>query len=518
LIRLLAAIVSLDVTLACSQAWCARTPEPLDSVHLEAVHAQRIEWLKKRGVAQQLGIYQDFRAVTPPDAAPPEPLAKALKNTGAEIVFSPQTSSSGETLSLDVTPPPFPGDAAPELSAKQLRGVEGKFKQYPDEVYSVTRQAPGKSQGERELTAALRNTSVHILARDFSEAEIRTSLAQGHYYWAHDWLCDPEGFLFVAETNLGVFDIGDTAPVSSTRLSAALTLPAKLKLFRDGVLVKEAMDSKLVFPATAEGDYHLEAWLSADGEDKLWIRSGKLRVSGAPTLEVPTGTVPGVEIRKDIPYTTGGGRLLDLYLPAGARNFPMLVFLHGGTWRSGDRTIYAMIGNRFASAGIGVAIPSYRGSSGATPLEDTEDAAAAFAWVFRNAAQQGGDPKRIYLGGHSAGAQLAALLALDGSYLSANEVPATAIRGVVALSGMYDSGDRSPLKHIHAQAPPFFIAYCQWDYLGLPRQARDFAAALRKGFAEATLAYIPGESHISEILNIWKDDDPTARAILNFVK
>jgi hypothetical protein len=62
------------------------------------------------------------------------------------------------------------------------------------------------------------------------------------------------------------------------------------------------------------------------------------------------------------------------------------------------------------------------------------------------------------------------------------------------------------------------ITYCQWDYPSLPLQAREFEAALKKAFVPATLMYIPQESHISEIVNIWKDDDSTAKAILDMIK
>jgi hypothetical protein len=110
------------------------------------------------------------------------------------------------------------------------------------------------------------------------------------------------------------------------------------------------------------------------------------------------------------------------------------------------------------------------------------------------------------------------------------DVPAGTIHGVAALSGVYDvshvpdfvsqkgAPDASPIAIVHANAPPFLITYCQWDYFELPKQARDFTALLKQDFVAAQLLYVPGENHISELLNIWKDDDPIARAVLNFVK
>ena len=78
--------------------------------------------------------------------------------------------------------------------------------------------------------------------------------------------------------------------------------------------------------------------------------------------------------------------------------------------------------------------------------------------------------------------------------------------------------DASPLFHIKNAAPPFLISYCQWDYLTLPAQARLFHAALRKAGVEARLVFVPREGHISEMISITRDDDPTATAILQFVE
>ena len=157
-----------------------------------------------------------------------------------------------------------------------------------------------------------------------------------------------------------------------------------------------------------------------------------------------------------------------------------------------------------------------------------EDTAAAFAWVYKNIAQYGGDANRVYIAGHSAGGHLVALLALDETYLKKYDVPLTAIKGVAALSGVYDvskiagfanaAGDNpSPMAHVHPNAPPFLVSYCQWDYLALPLQAREFAAALKKSFDAVDLLYVPGQGHISEIIHIVTDDDVIAQAILKLI-
>ena len=150
-----------------------------------------------------------------------------------------------------------------------------------------------------------------------------------------------------------------------------------------------------------------------------------------------------VEMLAGISYTEGAPadadkHKLDLYLPRDKKNFPVLVFVHGGSWRTGDRSQYKALGERLARAGIGVAIPSYRLMPQNPHPAQIEDVAAAFAWVVRNISQHGGDTSRIYLSGHSAGAHLAALLALDEKYLAKFDLARKAIRSVIAMSGIYN--------------------------------------------------------------------------------
>ncbi len=244
---------------------------------------------------------------------------------------------------------------------------------------------------------------------------------------------------------------------------------------------------------------------------------------------------PRVETLRDITYREGRpGDLhkhqLDLYLPKDAARFPVFVFVHGGFWTAGDRARYRAVGYRFAQAGIGVVIPSYRLMPAHKHPAQMEDVAAAFAWTVNHITSYGGDGKRIYLGGHSAGGHLAALLALDSRYLGEHGLTPASIRGVVAISGVYDvraflgfgltpSGrrDASPLEHVATGAPPFLLTYCQWDYAGLALQARKFAAALRAAGDSARLVRVPGKNHVTEILSVAKPGDPTVAAVLDFI-
>ena len=528
--------------------------------------------MKKRVGGPLIGVYEDYRAVFAPARATHAELLKGATEAAVQIVFA--EGAAGESGDVLFLAPPAGQSSTMEIYRRQAATTEDRrrlrrqLKDFPDEAFGAATDAQPEllaswdretashavtaiassdagADGPVPLAVAFRNTSTHILARELSENAIRASLAQGHAYVAHDWLCDPTGFTFATGNYLGVFDMGDTVgtgPVAGpTRLEAYVPVPARLKLIHNGAVVAEVVDSKISYIAKEQGAYRLEAWLPAGGEDRPWIFSNPIYLRGTASLSLPSTEIPSsVELVSDIAYTSGAPadeakHKLDLYLPKERTNFPVMMFVHGGSWRSGDRSLYRALGIHFARAGIAVAIPSYRLMPQNPHPAQIEDVAAAFAWTYRNIPRYGGDLKRVYVAGHSAGGHLVALLALDPVYLGKYAIPARAIRGVVALSGVYDvrntpefvfAGDRkqaSPLTfaaslNTQPNAPPFLIAYCQWDYAGLPKQARDFAAALKKSFVEVRLIYVPGETHVSEIISAVKDDSSVARALLSFIK
>ena len=232
--------------------------------------------MKQRIIAAQPGIYQDFRSVQVSPAVDSLTLVRAAHDAEVRVVFTKTASLSGIHEGMlflgraegEKELPQFPDEpgADPPKTPKEQRAWEIKFKHYPDEVFAV---APGVLAGKTQdrQSAAFRNASTHILARELTEAEVRISLADGHVYIAHDWLCDPSGFAFIAENNLGVYEMGDNVPMMNTMLQARLPIPAKLKLFRNDAVVAEVTDSKLNFAVKQDGAYRLEAWLTIDGED-----------------------------------------------------------------------------------------------------------------------------------------------------------------------------------------------------------------------------------------------------------
>ncbi|MFZ5927908.1 MAG: alpha/beta hydrolase fold domain-containing protein [Acidobacteriota bacterium] len=389
---------------------------------------------------------------------------------------------------------------------------------------------------------AFRNTVNHILAREFTHEALAASLRQGRAYVSHDWLCDPRGFAFFAVNTLGVYEMGDTVPMAgATRLVARAPVPARWRILREGALVHEAAGDAVTWTAPEPGAYRVEAWLDIDGEQRPWIYSNAIRLArpDAATMVLPSQQLhESVEAVNDVEYAAGAPEdaekhRLDIYRPRGATRRPVLFFLHGGAWVRGDRKQYPFFGNHFARAGYVVVVPSYRLAPKHPHPAQIEDAAAAFAWTVRNIAAHGGDPSRIFIAGHSAGGHLAALLAVQEKWLRAHGLGASAIRGVISISGVPDvtgeAGSRvfgsdpdarrgaSPLYHVRAGLPPFLVTYCQWDYLTLPQQARRFHEALRQAGVRSRLVFVERENHISEMTNIVKPGDATSAAILEFL-
>jgi acetyl esterase/lipase len=223
---------------------------------------------------------------------------------------------------------------------------------------------------------------------------------------------------------------------------------------------------------------------------------------------------------------------LDLYLPC-KECFPVLFFVHGGTWRSGDKRIYPKLGEVFAGRGVGTVIINYRLSPGVRHPAHIRDVARAFAWTVRNIGKYGGRADCVFLSGHSAGGHLAALLATDETYLRAEKLSLGSIRGVLTLSGVYVivpgawqkafgsdvdvCWHASPLHWVSDRCPPFLLLYADRDFPTLGWMAEGMAAALRRSKREATSIQVKGRNHISLMLRMADAGDPTTQAMLAFI-
>jgi arylformamidase len=281
---------------------------------------------------------------------------------------------------------------------------------------------------------------------------------------------------------------------------------------------------------------------------KLWLAA--LVAAAASSCGGPADVI----VHKDISYYDGPGRdaakhVLDLYLPTEGRGFPVFIFIHGGSWRFGDKGSplypHEEIGKRLARRGVAVVVASYRLAPKYKFPAQAKDVARVVRWTQANVASYGGDQERITLGGHSAGGHLAALVALDERYLAAEGVPPTALAGVVGISGLYDLdlvnedatwfsrwfvgkpvfGDdfsvlreASPVNYARADAPPFLLLYGDGDPDYIRRQPGPMAAALRAKGAEVEEAEVAGRNHYTIIYNLGKDDDATTALVLDFIK
>jgi acetyl esterase/lipase len=149
---------------------------------------------------------------------------------------------------------------------------------------------------------------------------------------------------------------------------------------------------------------------------------------------------------------------LDLYAPTGTppnANLPVIVFAYGGSWAAGEKNDYQFVGQALASRGFVVAIPNYRLVPNAVFPAFIDDCALGVKWVTEHVAAYGGDPSRIVLSGHSAGAYNVIMLALDQRYLRNVGVNASAIRGFAGLAGPYDflPFDVDSTRNAFGQAP-----------------------------------------------------------------
>lgn len=219
----------------------------------------------------------------------------------------------------------------------------------------------------------------------------------------------------------------------------------------------------------------------------------------------------------NLSYGSGARQKLDIWAPPGtARNarLPVLVFLYGGGWHSGSRHDYGFAGRAFADAGFVTVIPDYRLTPKGRWPDFLHDSAAAVAWVRANIAQYGGDPDRIALAGHSAGAYNAMMLALDQQWLRAAGSDPAVIRGVAALAGPFDflplekggSAEKAmghvrpidatqPIRFARGDAPPLWLATGDADTTVRPHNSRNLAAAINAAGGQAELKLYPGMGH-----------------------
>lgn len=236
--------------------------------------------------------------------------------------------------------------------------------------------------------------------------------------------------------------------------------------------------------------------------------------SGIATLNAlqPKG---GITIDRNVAYEVGAGHTLDIYQPRGlTRPAPVVVFFYGGGWDSGDKAEYEFVGASLARAGFVAVIPNYRVFPQVVWPAFLQDNAAAVAWTRAHIAGHGGEPRDMFLMGHSAGAYDAVMLAVDRRWLAAVGMdPRRDLRGVVGLAGPYDflplrsaelktifgpqaqQPDTQPINHVDGSNPPMFLATDSADKVVDPGNTTRMADKVRAAGGPVDVRVYKGLSH-----------------------
>ena len=232
------------------------------------------------------------------------------------------------------------------------------------------------------------------------------------------------------------------------------------------------------------------------------------------------GTGGTAVLESGVAFGPDPAQQLEVIGPNAPGPHPVLVFIHGGSWNSGMPGDYHFIGRQFARAGYLVVLPGYRlGPAGRYP-HMLEDSAAAVAWVQANARRLGGDPARVFLMGHSAGAYNAAMLGLERQWLGRAGVADGFVKGIVGLSGPYDFfpftsdsardafGHESdpavtqPIHYARGDAPPMLLMTGDADETVKPRNSVALAKALTANGRPTTPVILTGVDHSGTVMKL----------------
>jgi acetyl esterase/lipase len=245
-----------------------------------------------------------------------------------------------------------------------------------------------------------------------------------------------------------------------------------------------------------------------------------------------------VATHRNIPYYQGPDyspqdHALDLYLPS-KRDFPTILFIHGGAWSMGGKEVHQLLGETLARKGIATAVINHRLSPAVTHPEHLKDVGRAVLWVHNSIPMYNGDKNRIFLLGHSSGGHLASLLALNPPHSDEfSTLPSP--EGVICISGIFDIAamattpwgesmvisafgaipktwhEASPLSYDPEGAPPFLIITAEYDLPLIKTQGREFARNVGTECIE-----IPETTHFSIIHSI-TPETTTTQKILSFL-
>jgi acetyl esterase/lipase len=265
-----------------------------------------------------------------------------------------------------------------------------------------------------------------------------------------------------------------------------------------------------------------------------------LALAACSPLRALNALVPEGELvrAEGIAYGGDDRQRLDVYAPRHAKGAaPVVVFFYGGSWKGGSRGSYLFVAQALASRGFVVVVPDYRVFPQVRFPAFMEDAAAAIAWTRREIGGHGGDAKRIFAMGHSAGAQIATLVAYDARFLTAVGLGRDALRGVIGMAGPYDfvptdpdiratlTGEGGferamPARHVRGGEPPTLLITAGRDTTVEPGNTDRLLERLRAADVPVIDRRFPEYNHYTLIGRLAAPfrDDTLLDAIADFIE
>lgn len=219
-------------------------------------------------------------------------------------------------------------------------------------------------------------------------------------------------------------------------------------------------------------------------------------------------------------------------------NGTVFAFVHGGGWTSGYKEHMNFMAPAFTSAGVTFCSIGYRLAPQNMFPVGLEDVADGLGWIQKNISGHGGNPDRIFIGGHSAGGHYTALLALTNDWQGKRDLPVNAVRGCLPISGVYQFGEgsglsmrprflgpddadidrsASPLTYVTDDAPPFLLAYGTEDFPHLRTQADTIEVALAKHDCDVAKIVFDGRDHFGASLAGGEPDGPWVSRALDWM-
>lgn len=247
----------------------------------------------------------------------------------------------------------------------------------------------------------------------------------------------------------------------------------------------------------------------------------------------------GLDVHADVVFDAAHHLAMDVYAPQGAHDLPVVVFFYGGSWQDGKRQWYRWMGETLARHGLVVAIPDYRKYPEVRMDGFMTDAANAVACVHAHARDYGGDPRTMFLMGHSAGAHIAALLATDGHWLRGVGMLPQQLAGFIGLAGPYDflpltepafigmfgatpeaQARSQPVNFVDGDEPPMLLLQGTDDHYVQPKNALSLAKRMRAHHEPVEVKMYKGIGHVRLLLSFsrpLRHSSPALRDALDFI-